>query len=685
MGNDAVDAEIDLRFVRGVGPARAALLAQAGLRSPADVVHRLPRVLGPPPPLIGAGPLPPGAAVRVVARVVRARPQFAGRRGAGLGLDAILARADGGPVRARFFNAGWLRRHLLPGEWFLWEGKTDHTGQLLQPSFTHLPGGAATPLPSEPACRVAYRLPEGLGERPWRALVAACLDHPSVVDPAGELPPAEYRALLARAHRPADPADLTAVRRALAWRECLSLAWLMQTRRAAVTAAPGRAWSWSDDVHERALARLPFALTLGQQGALAEIRSDLRSATPMYRLLVGDVGSGKTALALLAGLAVTAEHGQTLLLAPTAILAAQHHRFLLRCLAGTRVVVGLLTGGTPTPERTRVLAALAEGSLHLLVGTHALLEEAVRPRALGLVVIDEQHRFGVQQRAALPARVRGSQAWQPHLLLMSATPIPRTLALTAFGDLAVSTIAGRPPGRAGITTHLRPLGPPAALQRDLEACLAAGGRAYVICPRKEEDASGGEIPDAASVVAALRALLGKERVALLTGDLDEPAKLAAMQAFGEGVCPVLVATTVVEVGVDVPTATLMAVLDAGRFGLSQLHQLRGRLGRGSAPGLCLLCHRAAPGSDAERRLEVLVGSDDGLAIAEADLRERGPGALLGEAQHGVLDLAMADPIADLDLFQQAHAQVRAASAAGASMPLGLMALLPGEADVLAGG
>ena len=684
MTADTSDPFASLRFVHGIGPVRAAALAAAGYGCAWDVLHAVPKLIGAPPPLVEAGPLPPASAVRVRARVVQARPSFG--RGRGMGVEAKLERADGMTLSARFFNAGYLRRHLIPGEWFLWEGRTDETraGLLLHPAFTHLPGGVDQELPPEPACRVAYRAPEGVSERTMRELADTCLDSflTTVADPAGELSDSEWQVVLRHLHRPADPTEHEAARRHLAGRELFALAWRLQERRARVTGGQGHAWRWDDDVQTRALARLPFALTAGQQTAVAEIRADLQSSTPMYRLLNGDVGSGKTAVALLAMLAVVADGAQAALLAPTAVLARQHADFIGRCLAGSRVRTALLTGGTSATERVTLIADLAAGRIGILIATHALLEDDLSFARLGLLVIDEQHKFGVAQRGALVARAETSQGWRPDLLLMTATPIPRTLALTAFGDLAVSRIAGRPPGRSVVTTRLAALGGLDQLDAPLRESLAAAGQAFVICPLRDSSERV-QAADAESVHAYLAGRFADAGVGLLTGALPEAEKLTLMARFARSDLRILVSTTVVEVGVDVAAANLLIVLDAERFGLAQLHQLRGRIGRGSLPGLCLLLHRQ---DESPERLRVLVAHDDGLAIAEADLASRGPGQLLGTGQSGALALRVAELPRDLDLLHDAHQRTRSRIAAGETMPSALARLLPtGDGLLLAGG
>ncbi len=694
--------DFSLRFIAGIGPARAQALAAAGLRTAWDVIHAVPRLLPPPPPMVESGPLEPGALARVRARVLRVRPIF--RRGRGMSVEAMLERADGYPLKAMFFNAGWLKRHLLPNEWYLWEGRADEkrAGVLNHPSFTHMASGLATPGPVDERPRVAYRPPAGISERAFEQLVENVLiEHvPRLADPLGELAPAAYQLLILSLHHPADAAAHEQAARGLARRELRALAWLLQSRRARQLSEPGRAWTWSDDIDRRARARLPFTLTAGQDEALAAIRADMRAPEPMCRLLQGDVGSGKTALALIACLAVIAEGAQALMMAPTAILAEQHHAFFARCLAGSRVRLRLLTAASTAVERSAIIADLAAGRLDVLIGTHALLEDDVRPLALGLVVIDEQHKFGVAQRAALVAHRGPAQPWRPDLLLLTATPIPRTLALTVFGDLAVSRIAGRPPGRGEVTTECQRLEATAQLDAPLRAALASGGRAFVICPFKTRaqetsqdtgDDAGDDVARAWTAEAVLAHIAGvfPGEAALVHGDLRDDEKTAAMRAFATGVARILVATTVVEVGIDVPEATLLAVLDAERFGLAQLHQLRGRIGRGPGGGRCILFHR---GELPSPRLLALSASDDGLAIAEADLAARGPGELLGTGQHGAFILRAADLARDLDLLQDAHEAVRAAIARHEPMPPGLRPFLADDqlpegasSDLLAGG
>jgi ATP-dependent DNA helicase RecG len=414
-------------------------------------------------------------------------------------------------------------------------------------------------------------------------------------------------------------------------------------------------------------ARLPYQLTDGQRAVGEEVADDLARPHPMHRLLQGEVGSGKTVCALRAMLQVVDSGGQAVLLAPTEVLAAQHHRGLATLLgdlartgpapadgelpladeaAGATGLV-LLTGSLPAAARRRVLADIAAGTAGIVVGTHALLYQGVEFADLGLIVVDEQHRFGVEQRDAL----RDKATQPPHVLVMTATPIPRTVAMTVFGDLSVSSLTELPRGRSPIATHVVPGNRERWMERTwarVREEVAAGHQAYVVCPRigvdpTDEDADEGAAGDderrpplgVAEVAPQLAdGPLAGLRVGQLTGRLPAEAKDAVMRAFAAGELDVLVATTVIEVGVDVPNATVMVVLDADRFGVSQLHQLRGRVGRGSAPGLCLLVSEAAPESAAHERLTAVASTVDGFRLAELDLEQRREGDVLGAAQSG---------------------------------------------------
>ena len=408
-----------------------------------------------------------------------------------------------------------------------------------------------------------------------------------------------------------------------------------------------------DRIRASAAKVLPFRLTPGQRHAVKEIVDDMLRSEPMHRLLQGDVGAGKTIVALLAAI-VAMENGlQVAFMAPTEILAAQHYGNIARLLASSRFRVDLLTGSTPGLHKHTLLANIVRGTTNLVVGTHALVQEQVGFHKLGLVVIDEQHRFGVAQRAALRAK-----GLRPDVLLMTATPIPRTLALTDYSELDVSKITGLPPGRKPVTTLVKPESRRDEIYELIRRELDAGRQAYIIYPLVEESEKV-DLKSATEMADHLQAeIFPAHRVALLHGRMKQEAKDQVMHAFAAGRIEVLVSTTVVEVGVDVPNASIMVVEHAERFGLSQLHQLRGRVGRGQWESCCILLYQAPWTDDARERLKVMSSTNDGFAIAERDLELRGPGDFFGTRQSGLPKLRTGDLVRDRDLMEEAHREAR---------------------------
>ena len=483
----------------------------------------------------------------------------------------------------------------------------------------------------------------------------------------------ELDSALRKAHLPETEEEKEAAGYRLRFDEALSLQLLLGARRRFVARDPAPPSPVRPDGIRAAMqARMPFELTAGQRSVLEDISADLSRDEPMNRLLQGEVGSGKTVVALLAMLQVIDAGRQCVLLAPTEVLATQHHRSLHAMLGdladagrlgaadeATRVV--LLTGSMPTAERRRALLDIVTGEAGIIVGTHALIQDSVDFFDLGLVVVDEQHRFGVRQRDRL--RAKGREGMVPHLLVMTATPIPRTIAMTVFGDLEVSELGELPGGRLPISTSVVPARErPRWLERTWERIreeVAAGNRAYVVCARIDDDAAGASASpedggvgsgqdddkggDRPPLVAAVQlheylssGPLAGLRVGLMHGRLPPEEKDSRMAAFAAGELDVLVSTTVIEVGVDVPQATVMVVMDAERFGVSQLHQLRGRVGRGGLPGLCLLVTNATAGGRARERLDAVAASTDGFVLAQLDLVQRREGDVLGDAQSGAL-------------------------------------------------
>ncbi|WP_248258690.1 ATP-dependent DNA helicase RecG [Georgenia sp. EYE_87] len=499
-------------------------------------------------------------------------------------------------------------------------------------------------------------------------------------------------------HAPRTPEDWQRARRRFRHEEAFVLQTALAQRRAATLSDAATAFEpRSGGIRDAFEARLPFELTAGQHEVAAVLEREIAAPVPMMRLLQGEVGSGKTVVALRAMLQVVDGGGQAALLAPTEVLAQQHHRSITGLLGplaeagmlggadeGTRVV--LLTGSMGAAARRKAIAAAASGEAGIVIGTHALLSEVVQIPDLGLVVVDEQHRFGVEQRDALRAKGRTT----PHLLVMTATPIPRTVAMTSFGDLETSTLRELPAGRAGVSTNIVPADRPRWVERTWERVreeVDAGGRAYVVCPRITAGENGGDAAedgfsdDVSDELFALddageprRPLASVEEVAALLrqtpalagvaigemhGQLPTETKDAAMADFAAGRTPVLVSTTVIEVGVDVPDATVMVILDADRFGLSQLHQLRGRVGRGTKPGMCLAVTAAHPDSGSFERLAAFAATTDGFELAETDLKLRREGDVLGASQSGrSSSLRLLRVLQDADIIDGARAAAR---------------------------
>jgi ATP-dependent DNA helicase RecG len=463
-----------------------------------------------------------------------------------------------------------------------------------------------------------------------------------------------WRAGLATAHAPASAADLeptTAPRARLAYDELLANQLALGLVRLNQRRLPGRSLVGDGRLVRTATAALPFALTASQQTAFAEIEADLRSDRRMLRLLQGDVGSGKTVVALLAMLTAVECGAQAALMAPTEILARQHYATIEPLAAAAGVRLGLLTGRDKGKARERLLGQLADGEIDLIVGTHALFQEDVALRDLGVAVIDEQHRFGVHQRLTLQAKGKGVD-----VLVMTATPIPRTLMLTAYGDLDVSRLLEKPAGRKPVDTRTLPADRIEEVVAAVARALQGGAKAYWVCPLVEES----ELLDVAAAVDRQRQLetaLGRP-VGLVHGKMKASEKDRAMAAFADGELGLLVATTVIEVGVDVPAATVMVIEHAERFGLAQLHQLRGRIGRGDRPSTCLLLYQGPLGETARARLEIMRQTEDGFRIAEEDLKLRGAGEVLGTRQSGMPTFRLADLAAHDGLLTVARADAR---------------------------
>jgi ATP-dependent DNA helicase RecG len=657
----AVDAKRRLatpvEFVKGVGPARAELLARLGLRTAAQLLFHFPRDYQDLSDERSIANLEDGKlqTVRGVVEEVAATSS-----GFGKSRVAVLAADGTGHVRALWFNQPFMRDKFKEGQHLLLTAAPKLRGLMWEMSHPQVTFLADEEAPLDARLVPVYSLTEGLPQHQMRKIIAGAVEeYAPLLDevfPADLL--AKYQLMplvdaVRAIHRPADRAELERATRRFVFQELFVLQLALAIRRSEQRSLKALELPTTPKIDARIRRLLPFELTPSQEAAIKDISADLALDRPMNRLLQGDVGSGKTIVALYAMLVAVAYGKQAALMAPTEILARQHADTLAALLEASRVKWALLTGSLTKSERTAILEQAAAGELHVVLGTQAVVSQDVRFKELALVVVDEQHKFGVRQRAALR-----SGDISPHYLVMTATPIPRTLGMTLFGDLDFSTLRELPAGRQPVNTYLvAPEQEPRwwSFVRDR---LREGRQAFFIAPLVEES----ENVQAPSVAAAFEQLTNGEleafRLGVLHGRMSAAEKQRTMADFRGGATQVLVSTTVVEVGVDVPNATIITVAGAERFGLAQLHQLRGRVGRGSRPGYCGVL-LGEDSSDASReRLEAFAKSTDGFALAELDFDLRGPGDLFGTQQHGLPPLLIADLQRDRELLEETRREAQ---------------------------
>ena len=647
-----------------VGLSRSTLdrLAKLGVHSKFDLVLHLPLRYDDETRLYALNQAPAGQPVLVEGTVVKADVRYRPRR------QLLCHIEDGsGVLTLRFFNFYQSQlKQLAAGTRLRAFGEIRHGfygPEMVHPRYRMLHGDA----PVTQSLTPVYPATAGLGQEVLRRLIARALAECDLED---TLPPAlleglrlpPFREAVLRLHHPPAqvPQQALQERRDPAWRrmkfdELLAQQLSMRLHYQRRKSAGAPALRPRGRLAQALLARLPFKLTAAQNRALAEIRGDLAQPYPMQRLLQGDVGSGKTVVAALAALQCVENNRQVAVMAPTEVLAEQDYRKFREWLGGLGIGVAWLSGSLTTRAKREVLARVASGESAVVVGTHALIQDDVRFRDLGLAIIDEQQRFGVHQRLTLRMKgTRANKGAQPHQLMMSATPIPRTLEMTYFADLDVSVIDEMPAGRGPVATRLvREARRAEVIGRVRDACLA-GGQAYWVCPLVEESEAL-QLKTALETYDKVRQTFPELKVGLVHGRLKGEEKARIMGAFKSGAVQLLVATTVIEVGVDAPDATVMVIENAERLGLAQMHQLRGRVGRGASESTCILLYREPLSDEASERLRIIREQRDGFEIARYDLKLRGPGELLGARQSGTPLLRFADLATDLDLLEQARA------------------------------
>jgi len=652
-----------IQFVKGVGPRIAEKLAARGIRTPQDALYFFPKGYEDRRRILPMGDLVPGTTVPVRGSILGVREGF---RMAGRARTFEVVLSDGtGRLTAKWFRIHpSLKDRFRVGQTVTLCGTVRtfrfqpeiHHPEILGESDEEDPLGLGRIVPVYP--EVEGVPPKTMRRIQWEVVRRFAPGEREafpewILESAGVPPITESLATL---HFPSSDEDAAAclsfsspAQRRLVFGELFYIQWALARRRSGIQREETFPLPWDREIVDEIKRRLPFPLTGAQRRVVNEILKDLSREHPMHRLLQGDVGSGKTIVAWIASMVAWKKGAQTALMAPTEILAEQHFRRFSALGDGLPVRVALLTASLPARRKEQVREEIRKGEADIVIGTHAIIQEGVEFRKMALGIVDEQHRFGVLQRAAL----RGKGRKAPHLLVMTATPIPRTLAMTLYGDLDLSVLDEMPPGRTPVRTRILREEEREAAWRIIRGELEAGGRAYVVLPLVEESEKL-SLRDARRTFERVRERFPGLGVGLLHGRMKGEEKDSVMRAFQSGKIRILVSTTVVEVGVDVPEASVMMIEHAERFGLSQLHQLRGRVGRGERPSFCLLIAGGAGGDEAYDRLSVMERTSDGFVIAEEDLRIRGPGDFAGVRQSGIPDLVFSDIVRDAPILSRSR-------------------------------